>query len=75
MGLLPSALRAAGGDAFGRGPDLLRRHAGPCAALRGARLGMIFQEPMTALNPLMRVGDQIAEVLQVHGVSGGAPGG
>ncbi len=36
-------------------------------ALRGARIGTVFQEPMTALNPLMRVRDQVAEVMQVHG--------
>jgi peptide/nickel transport system ATP-binding protein len=71
MGLLPPALRIAGGTIGFDGKDLLKAAPATLRALRGARLGMIFQEPMTALNPLMRVGDQVAEVMQVHGVAVG----
>lgn len=46
--------------------DLLNVTEGRMRQLRGKRLAMIFQEPMTALNPVMTVGDQIAEVLLVH---------
>ncbi|MEA2768703.1 MAG: peptide/nickel transport system ATP-binding protein ddpF, partial [Acetobacteraceae bacterium] len=67
MGLLPPALSLDGGRIFFEGNDLAHQSPDAMRALRGARIGMIFQEPMTALNPLMRVGDQIAEVLQVHG--------
>ena len=71
MGLLPAALRPVAGRIAFEGRDLLREGTAAMRALRGKRLGMIFQEPMTALNPLMRVGDQVAEVMQVHGVSVG----
>lgn len=50
--------------------DLLRLPSEPLRQLRGREVAMIFQEPMTALNPLMRAGDQVAEVLQLrHGLS------
>ena len=70
MGLLPRTLVCEGGRILFAGRDLLALSNDAMRALRGSQLGMIFQEPMTALNPLMRVGDQIAEVLTVHGVGG-----
>ncbi len=71
MGLLPRGLRPRGSIVF-EGADLLRASPAAMRAIRGARIGMVFQEPMTALNPVMRVGEQVAEVLRVHGVSVGA---
>ncbi len=70
MGLLPRSLTATGHIGF-EGADLLQASPAAMRDLRGRRLGMVFQEPMTALNPLMRVGDQVAEVMQVHGVAVG----
>jgi len=62
MGLLPAQARVAG-RALLEGQDLL----GPAAAaLRGRRVAMIFQDPMTSLTPHMRIGDQIAEPLVTH---------
>jgi oligopeptide/dipeptide ABC transporter ATP-binding protein len=72
MGLLPPALKILHGGIDFEGRDILRLKPTEMRLLRGSRIGMIFQEPMTALNPLMRVGDQIAEVLKVHGVAGSA---
>jgi peptide/nickel transport system ATP-binding protein len=69
MGLLPPALKVDAGRIMLDGVDLAHQTPQGMRAIRGARIGMIFQEPMTALNPLMRVGDQIAEVLTVHGRS------
>jgi oligopeptide/dipeptide ABC transporter ATP-binding protein len=70
MRLLPPEARATG-EIFFRGEDgvacdLLRLPDDAMRELRGLRLAMIFQEPMTALNPVMRVGDQIAEAAMVH---------
>ncbi|MDZ7592677.1 MAG: ABC transporter ATP-binding protein [Rubrivivax sp.] len=48
------------------GEDLMARSEPQMRAIRGARVGMIFQEPMTALNPLFTVGNQIAEMLTLH---------
>ena len=67
MGLLPPGLRARSGRIGFEGRDLLAEKPAALRALRGRRIGMIFQEPMTALNPCMRVGAQIAEVMEVHG--------
>jgi peptide/nickel transport system ATP-binding protein len=47
--------------------DLMALDAESLRRIRGNRISMIFQEPMTALNPVLRIGDQVAEVLRVHG--------
>ncbi|MCA1855231.1 ABC transporter ATP-binding protein [Massilia oculi] len=52
--------------------DLLALPEREMAQVRGNQLGMIFQEPMTSLNPLQQVGDQIAEAMLVHGICGKA---
>jgi len=68
MGLLPTGVHATKGRALFAGQDVLAMDEVSHRALRGRRIGMIFQEPMTALNPLMRVGEQIAEVFEAHGL-------
>ncbi len=66
MGLLPDALRPKGGKTLLEGEDTLTAEKSRLRDLRGTRMAMIFQEPMTALNPVTRVGEQIAEVLEIH---------
>jgi peptide/nickel transport system ATP-binding protein len=66
MGLLPRELIASAGAARLEGEDMLQATPARLRDLRGTRMAMIFQEPMTALNPVMKVGDQIAEVLEIH---------
>ena len=59
--------RITGGRVIFQGRDLLALSEREIRAVRGAGISLIFQEPMTALNPVMTVGDQIAEALTVHG--------
>ncbi len=67
MGLLPPGqLAVTAGRALLEGDDLLTRTPAEMRRIRGDRISMIFQEPMTALNPVMKVGDQIGEVLDIH---------
>jgi peptide/nickel transport system ATP-binding protein len=67
LGLLPKPhVRATGGRIMFESRDLLALSEDNMRGVRGGRIAMIFQEPMTALNPLMKVGRQIDEVLEVH---------
>ncbi len=67
MGLLPSPPGlVTSGTALFEGRDLLMLRESELRKLRGSRIGMIFQEPMSALNPMMPVGDQIAETIVTH---------
>jgi peptide/nickel transport system ATP-binding protein len=66
MGLLPEGVRAEAGRVLFEGRDLLEASEAEMRKLRGARIGMVFQEPMTALNPLRTIGSQIAEMFRIH---------
>ncbi len=66
MGLLPDYLTPQQGRILFRGQDLLKLDEPALQAMRGKDMAMIFQEPLSALNPLMTVGDQISEVMRVH---------
>ena len=67
MGLLPQPhVRPVAGKILFEGIDLLTLTEPQMRELRGRRIGMVFQEPMTALNPVMRIGEQIGEVFDAH---------
>ncbi|MGX6451192.1 dipeptide ABC transporter ATP-binding protein [Brevibacterium paucivorans] len=68
MGLLPDELQSSGTiELQGHAGNLLTLSDARMSKLRGKDISMVFQEPMSALNPLMRVGDQVAEVMKLHG--------
>ena len=66
MGLLARELRVSKGEIRLQNESLLGLHESRWRALRGRAMGMVFQEPMTALNPVMRCGEQLDEVLRCH---------
>jgi len=67
MGLLPKGqLKVTGGEILLEGENVVVASAGRLRDLRGTRMSMIFQEPMTALNPVVTCGEQIDEVLRIH---------
>ncbi|PRX09281.1 UNVERIFIED_ORG: peptide/nickel transport system ATP-binding protein [Martelella mediterranea] len=66
LGLLPPKVTANSGHIRFHGDDLLRLPEKRMRGLRGGEIAMIFQEPMTALNPLAQVGKQVAETIRTH---------
>ena len=66
LNLVPYPGKIVSGKILFEGRDLLALSSGEMRAVRGAKISMIFQEPMTALNPVFTVGNQIAEVLTAH---------
>ena len=69
VGLLPDNARIDGGRVLYRGRDLLALSDGELEGIRGREIAMVFQDPMTSLNPVMRVGRQISEALRIHGAA------
>ncbi|MGE0717635.1 MAG: ABC transporter ATP-binding protein [Alphaproteobacteria bacterium] len=65
MGLLPPSARVRGSVRF-QGAELVGMAPAGLRAIRGARMGMIFQDPLSALNPVLTVGEQIAEAVRLH---------
>ncbi len=66
LGLLPDRVTTETGEILFEGADLLKLDEDGWREMRGRRIAMVFQEPMTALNPLMRIGDQIMEMFEAH---------
>ena len=72
MRLLPESGRVTRGEFDLEGQDVFALPEAKMRAVRGGKVGMIFQEPGTSLNPVMRVGDQIVEAIETHTALRGA---
>jgi peptide/nickel transport system ATP-binding protein len=68
MGLLPDMVATESGEIAFEGRNLLGCSDDDWHDIRGRRIAMVFQEPMTALNPLMRIGNQMMEMFEAHGL-------
>ncbi len=66
MRLLPESARIVGGEILFNGNDLLKLSEPEMRHIRGAQIAMIFQEPMTSLNPVFMIGSQIGEAIRLH---------
>jgi len=66
LGLLPSSARVTSGRLRFRGAELSNVSGGGWRAIRGRRIGMVFQDPTTALNPLRTIGSQLVEAIAIH---------
>ncbi len=66
MRLLPESARIVGGEILFNGNDLLKLSEPEMRHIRGAQIAMIFQEPMTSLNPVFTIGNQIGEAIRLH---------
>src|SRR4051794_7389608 len=68
MGLLPDTVSTETGEILFDGNNLITFTEDDWREVRGRGIAMVFQEPMTALNPLMRIGDQMVEMFEAHGL-------
>jgi oligopeptide/dipeptide ABC transporter ATP-binding protein len=69
LGLLPRGVQASSGSIHFGGHDLLKIDSEKLRNIRGREIAMIYQDPMTALNPVMRLGDQLEEVFEAHSIN------
>ena len=66
LGLLPRGVQISSGSIVYNGKDLVTSNAETLRSIRGREISMIYQDPMTALNPVMKLGDQLREVIDSH---------
>ena len=66
IGLLPLPMQVCGGRLDFQGRDLASASTEALRAIRGASIGMVFQEPMVSLNPALKIGQQMSEALRLH---------